>query len=160
MNKKAIVGISALAISGVLFGGGLTSTAAAATPTTATAASDHAPHASQSFHLTNGFYGVTLELVGVYGKTEGRPPIGSTITYGQEHNFEVQYLFFTTSDVFVTYQVNSGRRGPVGDIQIRMQVGPSGETRSRLTVNNTDVKMHLAGSDTDAIIRPGNGAAR
>ena len=95
MNKKTIIaGISALASCGVLLGAGLTSTAEAATPATPIAASEVAPQASINFGVTNGLEGVTLKLVGVYGATEGRPLIGSSIAYGQWQNFEVQSSLF------------------------------------------------------------------
>ena len=155
--KKGITaGISALAISGVLFGAGLTSTAHAATPTTPTGASEVGAQASINFGVTNGLSDVTLKLAGVYGRTEGQPPIGSTMTYLQWQNFEVQNMWFADDDVFVTYQVHVDGQGYVGDIQLQLSLDSwSGINTSRLSVNNTPLAMHLGGSATSPIIKAG-----
>ena len=163
MNKKTITaGISALAISGVLFGTGLTSTAHAATPTTPTEASEVTAQASQNFDVTNWLglgdastperLRATLELAGVYGQTDSHPLIGSTLTYGQSHNFAVQTALLQDRDVFVTYRVHVDGKGYVGDIQLQLSVSWNAEVTSRLSVNNTPYKMHLDGGAAWPII--------
>ena len=157
MNKKTITaGMSALALCGVLFGAGLTSTAHAATPTSPRGASEVAAPASQNFQVTNWLegVGVTLELAGVDGQTDGHPLIGSTLTYGQGQNFAVQTAFLQDRDVFVTYQVHMDGRY-VGDIQLQLSVNWNSEISSRLSVNNTPLAMHLAGSATSPFIMGG-----
>ena len=148
MNKKTIIpGISALAISGVLFGAGLTSTAHAATPT---AAGEVTAQGSRNFDVDHGLEGVTLELAGVYGKTDSHPPLGSTIAYGQgpSHIFAVQTAFLQDRDVFVTYKVHIDGKGYVGDIQLQLTVNMNEEVSSRLSVNNTPYSMHNIGGAT------------
>jgi len=152
-KRTITAGLSALAISGVLFGAGLTSTAHAATATTPTAAGEVAAQASRNFGVLNGLEGVTLELAGVYGKTEGHPPIGSTFgpRQGYQH-FEVQTAFLQDRDVFVTYKVHKDGEGYLGDIQLQLTVDTGEEVSSRLSVNNTPYSMHLAGSATSFVI--------
>jgi len=150
MNKKTIAAsIPAPAIGGVLTGAEQTTTGLRALSDVATA-----PLYSKSFHLTNGFNGVTLELVGVEGKHEGVPPIGSTIAPGESQNFEVQYLADRTGNVWATYQVTDSIRGVVGNVQIQMGYGAFGETKATIAFNNSAIKMSLGGSPTGAIIQP------
>jgi len=159
-KKTITAGISALAISGVLFGAGLTSTAHAATPTTPTAAGDVVAQYSKNFRVMNSLtdwgQGFTLELAGVYGQTEGQPPIGSTLALWEEQDFEVQWAFSRDRDVFVTYKVHEmyyGTQNYMGDIQLQLTVSWNGELSSRVSVNNTPYPMHLAkGSETTASI--------
>src|SRR5262245_20696054 len=153
-KKTITAGISALAISGVLFGAGLTSTAHAAT-TTPTAAGEVTPQSSINFGVTNGLSNVTLQLAGVYGRTEGHPPIGSTMTFGQRQSFEVQDMWFADDDVFVTYQVHVDGQGYVGDIQLQLSLAQSGERTTKLTVNNTPIAMRLGGGGTQVTVNAG-----
>src|SRR5262245_40414559 len=108
-KKTITAGISALALSGGLLGAGLASTAHAATPTTPGAGEVVAQY-SKNFRVMNVLNdwgdGFTLELAGVYGQTEGQPPIGSTLAVGDEQDFEVQWAFMQDRDVFVTYKVH------------------------------------------------------
>jgi hypothetical protein len=153
-KKTITAGISALAISGVQLGAGLTSTAQAATPTTPTAAGDVVAQYSRNFRVKNllndrdGDF--TLELAGVYGQTEGQPPIGSTLAVGDEQDFEVQWAFWQDR-VFVTYKVHQtfyGRQTYRGDIPLQLTVDGSGKVSSRLSANTNPYPMHLAGGVT------------
>jgi hypothetical protein len=162
MNKKTIfAGIAAaLASCGLLFGAGLTDTAHAASPTSPSAASEVAPEASLNFGVTNGLEGVTLKLVGIWGATEGHPPLGSELAYGQRHGIEVQTYFLAESNVIVSYQVHVDKHGShggyVGDIQLQMNVPwfACGCT-TRISLNNTQLPMQLGGSGMDAMVLPG-----
>src|SRR5262245_28631870 len=154
MNWKRTItaGISAMAISGALLGAGLTSTAHAATPTNlAAAAGEVEVQSSTNFSITNEVKGVTLELAGVYGQTEGHPPIGSTTTYGQWQNFEVKHLA-SDADVFVTYRVHVDGQGYVGDIQFQLMVPAWGSFGWGFTVNNTPLKLGAAGGPTEVYL--------
>jgi hypothetical protein len=130
-------------------------TTVAATPTTTAASHVDAPQYSKRFQVTNGLQGMTLKLVNVVGPNEGRPPIGSTMTYGQEENFEVQYIAFGNGDVYATYQIWRSAYF-MGEVEIHMVYSVSFQTRSEISRKDTSVPMHLSGSSTDAIIAPGN----
>ena len=148
-KKTITAAVSALAMYGVLFGGGLTSTAHAATPTTPTAPGDVTAQGSRNFDVGHGLEGVTLELAGVYGKTDSHPPIGSTIAYGQgPQMFAVQTAFLQDRDVFVTYKVHMDGQSYVGNIQLQLSVNMNEEVSSRLSVNNTPYSMHNIGGAT------------
>ena len=154
-KKTITAGISALAVSGGLLGAGLTSTAHAATPTAPTAAGEVGAQGSINFGVTNGLSDVTLKLAGVYGRTEGHPPIGSTLPFGKGQSFEVQDMWFADDDVFVTYQVHVDGQGYVGDIQLQLSLPQSGERTTKLTVNNTPIAMRLSGGGTQVTVNAG-----
>src|SRR5262245_23112228 len=153
-KKTITAGISALAVSGALLGAGLSSTAHAATATSPTGAGDVVAQNSRNFDVVNSLDGVTLELAGVYGQTEGHPPIGSTLAsgHGQKQSFAVQTAFLQDRDVFVTYKVHKDGEGYLGDIQLQLTVNYNEEVSSRLSVNNTPYAMHLAGPATSRVI--------
>ena len=132
IKNTVAAGIAALAVAGVLGGAALTSAPQADTPSTPTASSDVTAQYSKGFNMHNTI-NVDLQLIGVEGKHEGAPPIGSSMTNGQFQRFEVQY----SSLVRATYQINDPDWGNSGTFQIEMQYGFFGSVNAHVVYNHS-----------------------
>jgi hypothetical protein len=144
IKKTVATGIAALAVAGVLGGAALTSTAQAATgPASNTAshiAAPHSPQYSKGFNMFNTMSDISLQLVGVQGKHEGAPPIGSSMSYGQFQRFEVQH----GERVWATYQLDSKIHGYVGNVEIEMKYGAFWDVSARVALNNSSVGLYIS----------------
>ena len=132
IKKTVATGIAALAVAGVLGGAALTSAAGADTPRTPTAGSDVTAQYSKGFNMFNKL-NVDLKLIGLEGKNEGAPPIGSSMTNGQFQRFEVKYSSWLQAE----YEIIDPKWGNGGRFMIEMQYGFFGDVSAHVVWNHS-----------------------
>ena len=114
-----------------------------------------APEYSKGLRLVNDLDERSMELISVQGSQEDVPPIGSSISEGQLHDFEVQYRVADTGRVFARYQINDSKVGWVGDVEFELSYNWDGSTGVIVRDNSTDLNIIVTnrGDSTYAIKR-------
>ena len=100
-----------------------------------------APEYSKGLRLVNNLDERSTELISVQSNQEGVPPIGSSISEGQFHDFEVQYRVADTGRVFATYQINDSKVGCVGDVEFELSYNWDGSTSVIVLDNSTNLNI-------------------